>query len=47
MSNIYTKKNIVFIGYMASGKSTISQKIAQSLKFEWFDTDKIIENKLK
>jgi shikimate kinase len=45
MSNIYTKKNIVFIGYMASGKSTISQKIAQSLKFEWFDTDKIIENK--
>jgi len=46
MSNIYLSKKIVIIGYMAAGKSTISQLLAHKLTIEAIDTDLFIENKL-
>ena len=36
-------KNIILIGYMGSGKSTIGEKTARSLQVEFLDTDVLIE----
>ena len=38
------EKNLVLIGMMGSGKSTIGRIIAKSTKLKFFDVDKIIEN---
>ena len=38
------KKNLVLIGMMGSGKSTIGRIIAKNLKKKFYDLDKIIEN---
>lgn len=46
MSNIYPHKKIVLVGYMASGKSTISKFIGDKLAFETADTDLLIEKKV-
>jgi|688.fasta_scaffold19310_8 shikimate kinase len=46
MSNIYPQKKIVLIGYMASGKSTISNYIGDKMAFETADTDLLIEKKV-
>ena len=36
-------KNIVLIGYMGSGKSTVGRKAARAVEFNFLDTDALIE----
>lgn len=38
------KRNIIFIGIMGSGKTTIGKKIARNLNYDFIDTDHEIEN---
>ena len=40
-------KNLILIGNMASGKSTIGQLLAKKLNLKFFDTDSVIEKKAK
>ena len=40
-------KNLILIGYMAAGKSSIGQLLAKKLDLKFFDTDFIIERKKK
>ena len=42
-----SEKNLVFIGMMGSGKSTIGNLVSKKLKLNFFDTDSEIENQLK
>ena len=42
-----SKENIVFLGMMGSGKSSVGFLVSEKLNFEFNDTDKIIENELK
>ncbi len=39
--------NIILIGYMSSGKSTIGRKLAYRLGMEFIDTDEAFESKYK
>lgn len=41
------KKNIVLIGFMGCGKTTVGKKLANVLKVDFYDTDEIIEEKTK
>ncbi len=36
-------QNIVLIGFMGCGKSTVGQKLASALSYNFFDTDALIE----
>ena len=36
-------KNIVLMGFMGAGKTTIGKKLANALKYEFIDTDECIE----
>jgi len=40
-----SNKNLILIGMMGSGKSTIGRLLAQKLNLRFFDIDFIIENK--
>ena len=41
-----TKKNIVFLGHMGSGKSTIGRSLSKKLDLDFYDTDKEIEKEM-
>ena len=41
-----SKENIVFLGMMGSGKSSIGKLFSKKLKLDFHDTDEHIENKL-
>lgn len=45
--NIKMKKNIVLIGFMGSGKSTVGKSLASQLEYQFLDTDEEIEKKEK
>ena len=38
------KKNLVLLGMMAVGKSTLGKIVAKKLRLQFIDTDKNIEN---
>ena len=42
-----SRKNLVFLGMMGSGKSSIGSIISKKLELNFFDIDKIIENDQK
>jgi len=42
-----SRKNLVFLGMMGSGKSSIGSIISKKLKLNFFDIDKVIENDQK
>ena len=42
-----TKKNIVFIGHMGSGKSTIGKSLSKKLNIDFYDIDRVIEDETK
>ena len=42
-----SKENIVFLGMMGSGKTSLGSLLSKKLKLDFFDIDKIIEKKLK
>ena len=42
-----SKKNLVLVGMMASGKSTIGYLISKRLNINFIDIDKVIEKKMK
>lgn len=44
MNKIYTEKNIIFIGFMGSGKTTIGRKLAFILKRKFIDMDMQIQD---
>lgn len=39
--------NIILIGYMGCGKSTIGKKLSYAVRKPYVDTDKLIETKEK
>ena len=41
-----SKKNLVFLGMMGSGKTTIGKLISKKLKLNFFDIDSLIEKKM-
>jgi shikimate kinase len=38
-------QKVILVGYMAVGKTTIAQLLAQKIKWNWIDLDSVIENK--
>jgi len=40
-------KNIVLIGFMGSGKSTVGRLVARRLRFQFLDTDQLIEERAR
>lgn len=41
------KKNIVFVGFMGTGKSAVAKKTAKALNMQWLDLDGLIEQRQK
>jgi len=42
-----SRKNLVFIGMMGSGKSSIGSIVSKKLNLNFFDIDQLIENDQK
>ena len=45
MNNLNSSRNIILIGPMGAGKTTIGRQIAQSLNYNFFDSDREIEER--
>lgn len=41
-----TDQNLYLSGFMASGKTTAARRLAAALRLPWYDTDKLIEQRL-
>ena len=41
------KKNLVLVGMMGSGKSTIGKLVAKNLNYDFYDIDQLIEEQMK
>jgi len=41
------KKNIVLIGFMGSGKTTVGRRVAASLGLDFYDTDEYLKKSEK
>lgn len=41
------KKNIILVGFMGSGKTSVGAKLADMLKMEFYDTDVLIEEQTR
>ena len=39
-------KNLILIGFMGSGKSSVGKRVAQKLDFHFVDTDELIERRM-
>ncbi|MGE4214296.1 MAG: shikimate kinase [Anaerotignaceae bacterium] len=39
------RKNIILIGFMGCGKTTLGKKLSMKIKYSFIDTDRYIENK--
>src|SRR5437879_604109 len=40
-------ENIVLVGFMGSGKSTVGRMLARQLRFHFLDTDKLVEQRAR
>tara|TARA_A100000164_G_C21936953_1_gene788544 strand:+ start:2424 stop:2945 length:522 start_codon:yes stop_codon:yes gene_type:complete len=47
MNLVKTKKNLVLVGMMGSGKTHLGANLAKKLGYNFYDTDILIENKTK
>ena len=45
LRQVKTKKNLILLGMMGVGKSTVGKYIAKKLKIKFFDMDKLVEKK--
>ena len=45
MSKPAVPENIVLVGFMGSGKSTVGRMLASRLRFRFLDTDKLVEER--
>lgn len=45
MSENARKRNVVLIGFMGCGKSTVGARLAEMLEFQFVDTDTLIEER--
>lgn len=39
------KQNIILIGFMGSGKTTVGKRLAQRISYQFYDTDYLLETK--
>ena len=39
------RENIILIGFMGSGKSTVGRMLAKRLRFHFLDTDRLLEER--
>jgi shikimate kinase len=46
MNFVYPDRNVVLIGFMGSGKSSVGRELARRWGFRFLDTDSIIRNQL-